>query len=59
MATAIGLVLANLTHFYDFEGKAVIHVGAGGGQFVRSAEKARRVEAVPPVPLKSLTAPRR
>ena len=46
MATDIGLVLANLTRFYDFEGKAVIHVGAGGGQFVRSAEKARRVVAV-------------
>ena len=46
MATDIRLVLANLTHFYDFEGKTVIHVGAGGGQFVRSADKARRVVAV-------------
>jgi len=46
MATDIGLVLANLTHFYNFEGKSVIHVGAGGGQFVRSAETARRVVAV-------------
>lgn len=46
MATDIGLVLANLMQFYDFWGKTVVHVGAGGGQFVRSAEKARRVVAV-------------
>ncbi len=46
MATDIGLVLANLTQFCDFGGKTVVHVGAGGGQFVRSAERARGVVAV-------------
>ncbi len=46
MATDIGLVLANLTQFCDFGGKTVIHVGAGGGQFVRSVERARGVVAV-------------
>ncbi len=46
MATDSRLVLANLTAFYDFGGKAVIHVGAGGGQFVRYAEKTRSVLAI-------------
>ncbi len=48
MATDIALVLANLTGFYDFRGKVVVHVGAGGGQFVAYAAVARHVIAVDP-----------
>jgi SAM-dependent methyltransferase len=48
MATDIARVLANLTGFYDFQGKATVHVGAGGGQFVGYAAQARHVVAVDP-----------
>lgn len=48
MATDIALVLCNLTAFYDFQNKTVVHVGAGGGQFVGYASKARFVVAVDP-----------
>jgi precorrin-6B methylase 2 len=48
MATDIAVVLGNLTAFYDFRDKSVVHVGAGGGQFVGYAVKARRVVAVDP-----------
>ncbi len=48
MATDIAVVLANLTRFYDFAGKTVVHVGAGGGQFIAYASVARRVVAVDP-----------
>jgi hypothetical protein len=30
--TDLGAIIANLTSFYAFEDKAVVHVGAGGGQ---------------------------
>lgn len=48
MATDIGKVLANLATVYDFSGKVVVHVGAGGGQFVSYAKTARHVLAVDP-----------
>jgi hypothetical protein len=44
--TDIGLIVANLTAFYDFKDKVVVHVGAGGGQLVGYAPLARRVLAV-------------
>ncbi len=50
MATDVALVVANLSEFFDFTGKTVIHVGAGGGQFIRYAVAARRVLAVDPDP---------
>jgi hypothetical protein len=46
MATDIGAILRNLESFYDFAGKSVIHVGAGGGQLIGYAGKARSVLAV-------------
>jgi 2-polyprenyl-3-methyl-5-hydroxy-6-metoxy-1,4-benzoquinol methylase len=48
MATDIAKVLANLTSFYDFRNKSVVHVGAGGGQFIGYASDARHVLAVDP-----------
>jgi precorrin-6B methylase 2 len=48
MATDIAAVLSNLTAFYDFCEKSVVHVGAGGGQLVGYAMKARHVVAVDP-----------
>ncbi len=48
MATDLLLVLGNLTAFYDFRDKSVLHVGAGGGQLVGYASQARRVLAVDP-----------
>ena len=48
MATDVALILGNLTRFFDFGGKSVLHVGAGGGQFVGYAPHARRVVAIDP-----------
>jgi len=48
MATDIAKVLANLTSFYDFRNKSVVHAGAGGGQFIGYASDARHVVAVDP-----------
>jgi predicted RNA methylase len=48
MATDIGIVLANLSAFFDFHGRTVVHVGAGGGQFIGYAAYARHVFAVDP-----------
>ncbi len=50
MATDIEVVLSNLTEFFDFGDKTVVHVGAGGGQFIRYAVRARHVVAVDPDP---------
>jgi 2-polyprenyl-3-methyl-5-hydroxy-6-metoxy-1,4-benzoquinol methylase len=44
--TDLGLIVANLTSFYDFRRKAVVHVGAGGGQLMGYASLSRRVTAV-------------
>lgn len=46
MATDIEAVERNLTSFYDFKDKAVVHVGAGGGQLIGYSEVARSVLAV-------------
>jgi SAM-dependent methyltransferase len=48
MATDIGAILRNVESCYDFTGKSVIHVGAGGGQFIGYAHKARSVLGVDP-----------
>jgi SAM-dependent methyltransferase len=50
MATDLARVIANLTSFYDFHDKSVVHVGAGGGQLVGFALETRRVLAVDPEP---------
>lgn len=50
MATDIEAVVSNLTSFYDFSGKAVLHVGAGGGQLIGYAARAASVLAVDPDP---------
>jgi len=46
MATDIQAIVDNLERFYDFAGKDVVHVGAGGGQLMGYARRARRVTAV-------------
>jgi SAM-dependent methyltransferase len=46
MAADIAAIVRNLTAFYAFDGKSVLHVGAGGGQFVAFAARARRVVGV-------------
>ena len=51
MATDIRAILANLTEFYDFGGRRVIHVGAGGGQLIGYAQATRHVLAVDPDPV--------
>jgi 2-polyprenyl-3-methyl-5-hydroxy-6-metoxy-1,4-benzoquinol methylase len=48
MATDIAAILKNIESCYDFTDKSVIHVGAGGGQFVDYAAKARSVLGVDP-----------
>ena len=46
MPTDLGLIVANLTSFYDFRNKVVVHVGAGGGQLLGYARSSRKVLAV-------------
>jgi SAM-dependent methyltransferase len=46
MATDIGQILKNLCDFYDFSGKNVVAVGAGGGQLAEYGRFARKVVAV-------------
>jgi 2-polyprenyl-3-methyl-5-hydroxy-6-metoxy-1,4-benzoquinol methylase len=46
MATDIEAVERNLRSFYDFQDKAVVHVGAGGGQLIGYSEITRSVLAV-------------
>jgi len=48
MATDIAAILRNLESCYDFTGKSVIHVGAGGGQLVGYASRTRDVLGVDP-----------
>ncbi len=50
MAADIHAIIRDLESFYDFTGKSVIHVGAGGGQLVAYAHRARSVTAVDPDP---------
>lgn len=46
MATDIRAIEKNLLAFYDFQGKDVIHVGAGGGQLIGYAHLPKRIVAV-------------
>jgi ubiquinone/menaquinone biosynthesis C-methylase UbiE len=46
MATDVAAVLANLLRFYNFGGKTMLSVGAGGGQLAGYGAIARRVIAV-------------
>lgn len=48
MATDIAAIVRHLEDFYSFEGKTVLHVGAGGGQFIGYAVHAARVVGVDP-----------
>jgi hypothetical protein len=43
MATDLDTILHDLESCYDFGGKSVIHVGAGGGQLIGYARNARSV----------------
>ncbi len=46
MATDIHAILKNLLAFYDFGGKDVLHVGAGGGQLIGYAHLPRSIRAI-------------
>jgi len=46
LPTDLGLIIGNLTSFYDFRAKSVLHAGAGGGQLLGYADRARKVVAV-------------
>lgn len=48
MAADLKAILEDLGACYDFVGKSVIHVGAGGGQLVASVARARAVLGVDP-----------
>ncbi|HLE60371.1 MAG TPA: hypothetical protein VI700_02445, partial [Thermoanaerobaculaceae bacterium] len=48
MATDVTEVLADLLAFYEFDNKAMISVGAGGGQLAGYGRVARKVIAVDP-----------
>lgn len=48
MATDLAEIVGRLTSFYDFTGRTVVSVGAGGGQLVEYARRAQRVIAVDP-----------
>jgi tRNA A58 N-methylase Trm61 len=46
MATDMRAIIKNLVAFYDFGGKDVLHVGAGGGQLIGYAHLPRKITAV-------------
>ena len=46
MAADIGRIARDLTGFYDFSGKDVVYVGAGGGRLLDAVKSARRLQAV-------------
>ncbi len=48
MALDIKALLRNLESFYDMTGKSVLHVGAGGGQFVEYLKPAGKVLGIDP-----------
>ncbi len=50
MATDIAAILRNVESFHPLAGMTVLHVGAGGGQFIGYAARARSVVAVDPDP---------
>lgn len=41
-----GKIIKNLFAFYDFSGKSIVSVGAGGGQFIEVARPVREIFAV-------------
>jgi SAM-dependent methyltransferase len=51
MASDLAAILGDIESCYDFTGRSVIHVGAGGGQFIGYAGKARGVLGVDPDPV--------
>jgi SAM-dependent methyltransferase len=51
MAADIAAILRNLEAFHPLAGRSVLHVGAGGGQFIGYAVRARAVTAVDPDPV--------
>ena len=46
MATDLDTILRDIERCYDFGGRSVIHVGAGGGQLIGYARNARSVLGV-------------
>jgi hypothetical protein len=46
VATDLEQIVKNLVEFYDFTGKTVVAIGAGGGQLIGYARHARRVIAI-------------
>jgi hypothetical protein len=46
LATDVARVIENLCRFYEFSGKTVVSVGAGGGQLIEYGRTARKVIAV-------------
>ena len=46
MATDITQLIRNLTAFYDFRGKSILSIGAGGGQMIEYARTSARVIAL-------------
>jgi predicted RNA methylase len=46
MATDLRQIVQSLAAFYDFTGRTVVDVGAGGGQLAEYARPARRVVAI-------------
>lgn len=48
MATDIAAIVRHLEAFFDFQDKTVLHIGAGGGQFLGYAVHAARVLGVDP-----------
>jgi hypothetical protein len=50
MATDLDAIVSRLAAFYDFSGRHVVAVGAGGGQLAEYARPAARLTAVDPDP---------
>jgi predicted RNA methylase len=46
MATDVQKILRHLIRFYDFRQKRVLHIGAGGGQFLLNPEMTQQIIAV-------------
>ena len=46
MATDYALMIENLLAFYDFNGKKMIAVGTGGGQFAAYGHAPRKIVAI-------------
>lgn len=46
MVKDINQIIQNLLSFYDFRGKTIVSVGAGGGQFIAYARLAKNVIAI-------------